>query len=239
MNNKIKSAFDNIHANENIKSKTLNYVISYEPKKKRNSSYKLAYAVLSCCLAVFLVFGGVFSYTTAVASISVDINPSLELEINVYDRVISAKGYNDDGKKLAREVSVLNKPYLDAINNIMCNKSIENLSKNEKNLEITVTSSSEERNNKIKTDIESKTTIEEENIYCSCNNKQKKTANSHGMSHGKYRAYLKLKETNPDITIDEVREMPIDEIRELMNCDQGGGNCRNFNHSHGAHHHKR
>lgn len=241
MNNKIQNAFAKIKASEKLKQETLKYISSYEPEVKKEKRFysKFSFATVCSLVVVCLITSGFFSYTTAVASISMDINPSVELDINVFNRVIKAKGYNEEGEKLTNEVRVINKDYLVAIDNLMNSKTIENFYENGNNMEITVTSSSDKRNEKIKSLIQSRTDIEEKNIFCSCNHKERDAAHSHGMSHGKYRAYIKLKETNPDITIEEVKEMPMDKIKELTNCQSETGKCQNHKHNHSQHsHHK-
>ena len=246
MANKIKSALDELRAGEKLKSSTLSYISSYDGQANHNllksknpkpRAKRLVLAFSCFAMAVGFILGGAFSYTTAIASISLDINPSLELDINLYNKVISAKGYNEKGEKLAREAELMNLDYIDAINNIMESETVDSLTKNGGNMEITVTSSSDKRNDKIKSSIDLETKIADENIYCSCDHREQKRAHSHGLSHGRYRAYLSLKEDNPSITLDEVREMNMEEIHRLKNC-QSNTNCIEEGHSHHQSHHR-
>ena len=47
--------------------------------------------------------GGAYAYAKApVAYVSMDINPSVELGVNVFDNVVSVEAYNEDGKKNIR-----------------------------------------------------------------------------------------------------------------------------------------
>ena len=123
--NRLKEAFDTVKVREKLKSDTLNSI--YE---RRRVSYKPVLA-MAFVLLLMLSVGGVL-YMTPVSSISVDINPSLELGVNRFDRVISAKAYNSDGEKLLKEVNVLFKKYDDALLEIVeCDYINELLNNNE------------------------------------------------------------------------------------------------------------
>ncbi len=73
-----------------------------QPKKKKNRWAPLA---IAACLALVLVGGGggYYYYTAnnAVASlVSLDVNPSIQLEVNKNEKVLSATPMNDDGAEI-------------------------------------------------------------------------------------------------------------------------------------------
>lgn len=73
-----------------------------QPKKKRNRWAPLA---IAACLALVLVGGGggyyYYSANNAVASlVSLDVNPSIQLEVNKNEKVLSATPMNDDGVEI-------------------------------------------------------------------------------------------------------------------------------------------
>ena len=72
-----------------------------QPKKKRNRWAPLA---IAACLALVLVGGGGGYYyysANAVASlVSLDVNPSIQLEVNKNEKVLSATPMNDDGAEI-------------------------------------------------------------------------------------------------------------------------------------------
>ena len=55
--------------------------------------------VLIALALILAGFTGVYAYQKPVSFVSLDINPSMELGVNVFDVVVSAKAYNNDGKK--------------------------------------------------------------------------------------------------------------------------------------------
>ena len=53
---------------------------------------------------LLLLFGGFASYQAPYGVVSVDVNPSVEFTINLYDRVIGVTGVNTDGQALLGEM---------------------------------------------------------------------------------------------------------------------------------------
>ena len=72
-----------------------------------------------------------------------------------------------------------------------------------------------------------------------------KAAEEANLSFGKYRAYLQLQQTHPEITIEEVRHMSMYEIQQLIDgeTDVSSGQQQNqqgmgqSNGHHNGHHH--
>ncbi|MCY6370201.1 anti-sigma factor domain-containing protein [Clostridium ganghwense] len=75
------------------------------------------YAAIAACLIFFISFGGAaYAYYTPVASIIVKINPSIELKINKWNRIIEALPLNDDGKDILNSVTIKNKAVDEGLN---------------------------------------------------------------------------------------------------------------------------
>ncbi|MDF2613919.1 MAG: hypothetical protein K0S71_1705 [Clostridia bacterium] len=66
-------------------------------------------SVVVCMLLLTGIVKGHSYYKEPVAYLDVDINPSIELGINRWDRIVEAKGYNREGEKILEITSVLNK----------------------------------------------------------------------------------------------------------------------------------
>ena len=72
---------------------------------------RLMTKVASIAAAALFVLGigyGAYSYTLPYSYVDVDINPSIELTVNVYDRIIKAEALNNDGKKVLGNSSLKN-----------------------------------------------------------------------------------------------------------------------------------
>ncbi len=67
---------------------------------------------------LFLVLGGFKGYQTPVGVVSLDVNPSIEYSINVFDRVLSVRGVNEDGEVLLNQMDTTllkNRPVAEAV----------------------------------------------------------------------------------------------------------------------------
>ena len=168
MNNKIKEAFDQVHASEDLKQHTLDSIYQktngFQPRK---TFYMRKYAVaMACCLLLFLGASGCYSYFTPVSAISIDINPSVELNINRFDRVINMNGYNKDGEKLADTINVRFLKYSDAIEKILSSEELKPYLIPEHLISVTVAGEDEEQNEKMLENVESATAACDEKIHC-------------------------------------------------------------------------
>lgn len=237
MENKFKSAFGQIHAEDALKSKTKAFIYEktngYDRKKRVN--FQRAVMSMACLLIAVVGIFGYFSYTIPVVAISIDINPSIELEINRYDKVIDVKGYNDDGIRLAGELDIQNMDYSSAINAVMENQTVVSCLNDNNVLEITISGNSEKAKEKMQSCISDKTNVEQKYIHCYGNKDDIEAAHSAGLSVGKYRAYLELKEENPDITPEDVSGLTMREIRDITK-DESSDNaddCSGVGQQHG------
>jgi len=67
---------------------------------------------------LFLILGGFKGYQMPVGVVSLDVNPSIEYSINLFDRVLSVCGVNEDGQTLLEGMdtaSLNNQPVGDAV----------------------------------------------------------------------------------------------------------------------------
>ena len=216
MNDRLKKAFEQVRAEDELKNKTKEYI--YRKTKDRAQAktvgYRYLIPVVSCM--VLLVFGVHWLYFTPTVEISIDINPSIELSINRFDRVISVKGYNDDGGKLEESLDIKYMDYSDAVSQIIKNDEVADLLSDDEIMTIAVVGEGEEQSLKVFSEIET-FTQEESNAYCYyAHLEEVKEAHETGFSYGKYRAFLELQKVNPDITAKEVKNMTMREIRDLI-----------------------
>lgn len=78
------------------------------------------YIAAAACFILFITTGSTaYAYYTPVASIVVDINPSLELKVNKWNRIIKAAALNEDGQKMLDSLSIKNKTIDDGLSMIL------------------------------------------------------------------------------------------------------------------------
>lgn len=102
---------------EILSMRNKNYQIGQEItiKEKKKPRYGFVRWAAGAAAAIVVFTGGVFAYTTPAGYVSMDINPSVEFTINMFDRVLDVKGVNDDGKEFISQLKLENKPIGDAI----------------------------------------------------------------------------------------------------------------------------
>lgn len=216
MNEKIKETFDKIHAEEELKNRTKAFVTHKKNEHKKKFPYKRLIPVTASFLFILIAIIGYRLYFTPVTTISIDVNPSIELGINRFDKVVSVKGYNQDGEDLVSELNVQFKNYTEALDKILSNESFARLLSQGEELSIAVIDSDETRSETVLSNIQP-CTAKQKNAYCySADPKEIEEAHEAGFSYGKYRAYLELQALDPNITAEEVKGMTMKEIRSLI-----------------------
>lgn len=63
-------------------------------------------AAAACIMFILTIGGGVKAYYSPVATVLVSINPHIELKVNYFNKIISSKALNDDGRKILSEVKI-------------------------------------------------------------------------------------------------------------------------------------
>lgn len=244
MDDKIKAAFDAIHADEALKSRTKAFIArktnGYAARKTLTRRRILS--VAAACLALVL-FAGAGLYFTPTAHINIDINPSLELGINRFDRVISVSALNNDGEALVKSLNLNFMGYDEALRRIIDNQSVEAMLSADEIMTVTVIETNTAQSAHILSEV-SACVEEHANIDChSASAEEAHAAHELGLSCGKYGAFLELQSLDPLITPEEVQGMTMRELRErlssLSECDDhedsstSGGNGHHGNgHGH-------
>lgn len=188
MNDRLKEAFDQVHAEEELKNKTKEFLIQQtngyiKDSKQRNTfPYRRVLAAMACFVFLFLGAGGYQLYFIPTSSITIEINPSVELGINRFDKVISAKGNNDDGRELLASLDIKYANYADALNKILMNEKVAACLEQNEIMSISVTGADAGRNRKILRGVEA-CTNKNKNIHC-FEGRGKEAHNGNGSGNG-------------------------------------------------------
>lgn len=218
MNNRVHNALKEIHAEQQLMDSTKSAVlgkmsISNSKSNKGFFTSKKIMAFAVCLIMVFAGVGGYVSYFTEVSAISIDINPSVEMGVNRYDKVINVKGINEDGKKLVMNLDLKYKSYSDAIDILINSDEV----KDDVEVAITVSSDDSDKQEEVISEIQTYGINCGKKLYCYNSSKEEiSEAHNNGLSFGKYKAYLELKEHYPNITIDEIKNKSMPEIRDMI-----------------------
>ncbi|UUX34949.1 anti-sigma-I factor RsgI family protein [Fundicoccus culcitae] len=101
MENKIKQAFDSIHAEQELKDKTVASVLDYmhrqgdKQTKKRWYRHRTLLTTVSLALVAGLI--AFFVYRQPVSAVSIDSTTSIEVHFNRFNRVVEIINYDEHG----------------------------------------------------------------------------------------------------------------------------------------------
>ncbi len=185
---------------------------------------------LAAAAAIFLFtlcsgYGAV-SYYTPYAYVDIDINPSVELVLNRYLRVINVQSLNDDGARVVTNVSDIKNNTMDNAVGIL----LENAEKQKfiaddrKNVVVfTVSGINDEPleniRDRLKNTAKTKLNklIEEEDIITEkITQKKRNDARKLKISPGRLILFEKLKEVKPDTRMEDIENRPVrDTVREI------------------------
>ena len=92
--------------------------IAVEGRKRRSISLFRFTPSVAAAASVFLLTGAVTAYAFPASTVTIDVNPSLSMGINIFDRVVTADYSNEDGEELLQDISpdLIGKKLPDAVN---------------------------------------------------------------------------------------------------------------------------
>ena len=169
--------------------------------------------LVSMAASVLLVASigiGVYAWKNPVQYISIDINPSLELSVNCFQRIISINSLNDDGWKLVETVSLKAQTYESGINRII--NSAKNLGyiNGEGDVLISISSEDEKLNERTQITIREKVT---DNIeVMTFDTEEHNTSLKKGLSPGKNNIIEKVIESGIGLDKNDLVDIPVNEL---------------------------
>lgn len=235
MNKDIKAIFDKYMCDKNIVKAKIDRVI----RKQKPKSYNVLIPSITAICLIFLFFIGNYLINTPYSYVSIDINPSIILTTNRFDKVIAVKGLNEDAELLLKNINVKNMKINDA-NNLILKKAIE-LEYIKENIDdnailVTVYCNNESKRNKMQKSINNDLneyfngkgiksliinqvlTAEDINIM-----------NEYGVSQGKVLFVKKAIAENPSLKFEDLIYMPVREIAKYIDgYENVTGNGQNF-----------
>ena len=174
MRNRIQSAFAGVHAEAELKERTIEMI--YAPAKRRRRANPLIWA--AACLVLFLGLGSGLFFIP-VSAIGIEINPTLRLKINRFDIVVGVEAINKDGKRITEETNLMFSEYSEAIDTLLADPRMQEYFEQGKDMEIYVECDDEQRCNQMLKRVEGRVG-KEGNVTCHAG-----SGAGHGHSAGK------------------------------------------------------
>ena len=216
----VKDAFRAVHAEPSLSASTLDYV----RRKRRKPSFRpltKALVAAACMLALFLGGYGTRMFLEPVSVISIDINPSIELGINAFDRVVTTQAFNPEGEQLLQSLDLRFQKWEKALDAVMDSDTVRQLMDRQETLTFTAVGRNEAESEALCRKVRDHTAGTGD-CY-SADRQQVAQAHHSGLSYGKYLAYLEALEAGQDLTAEEAKQMTMKQIRYLSGRHSGHG----------------
>ena len=235
--NTLKNYLDQVTAEEALKNKTKAYVKASLLHEQKNPADKkslrsvfgmkkliVAASTIAAC-AVLAISGYAYS-NTAVNFVSLDINPSVELGLNAFDKVVSVEGVNEDGQNLIREQKLTRLTIEEAIRILVEEAVNQNYIAEDGSTVIAVTAESDDENEALQLQESSAqgVNLAMSNkgilsvLYQDCSSLDLRTeAKALDISPGKLKLIKFLQTLDPNITIEEYQNAKVSDIIDDAN----------------------
>ncbi|KMT21823.1 anti-sigma-I factor RsgI family protein [Clostridium cylindrosporum] len=235
MNTRFKSALNQIKAEDALVKKTELYLKDALQKEQNTKTFKFIKwnifpmgkkLVLATCMAILLVCGSSMTYAyykTPTSYLSIDINPSIELGVNGFGKVVKAKSFNDDGNKILHGLKVTGLNVKKAVNTVLLSAIHNNYIEVNGSTVVSFTSETDNKNTSIKLQAESETgatealrktlktaIIHKENVPLSLHDEAK----AYNITPGKLNLIKKLQALDSSATIEKYKD---ESVKSIMN----------------------
>lgn len=229
-----KSALNQIKAEEDLVNRTELYLKNKFSKHRSNSlfffhakSYFKAKLVI-ICLTFLIVAAGTGSYAyymTPISYLSIDINPSIELGVNIFGKVVRAEGYNKDGNMILKNIKIAGKNVESSVKFIVSSAVYGGYINDDGSTIIAITSETDNLSTaeKLENEAESGTNfalkengkaavIYKYNVPLSIHEKAKQI----GITAGKLNLINKLQSVDPTASIESFKDVSVKEIMKAF-----------------------
>lgn len=189
------------------------------PERNMTSIYKNLSAVAASFLILIMLSSGVYAYYTPYSYVSVDINPSLELYVNRFDKVIGVHAFNEEAVQIIEASNGMKNKNVDAALEQILNKAEEAgyLDKDgENNVMIVVSSKNAkeeaaliDKMGKTSSAVLSNISSNYEVILEKTKVESYKKAKEQNISPGKVMLANRFKEAKPELNEEEIKHMPL------------------------------
>lgn len=226
--NVIRESMREIQASEELKKNTLLYLKEQTSRPRARLAWRYAFAAV--CLFLAIGAGGWRLYASPVSYISIDINPSIELGVNRFGRVVSADAYNGDGQEILSQVRLKNMSYAQAVDRLLRSGNCS-VYLTEADSQLVFTVISDDSDVMLKEISANELARRYGALIYTSDMSCREEAHRHEMSFGKYRAYLELSQYDETVTVEDCHGMTVGEICDrIESCRQHDGDGSGESH---------
>lgn len=187
---------------------------------------KKVVAVAASFALVFGVSTAAYGYVSPSKYVNIDINPSVELVANRYNKIIKVKALNEDGTKIIEDLALKNKSITEAVNLVVEAIKEDGYLAQELGNEILITVASKDETSAKEIEVELSESVKQELIkenieetsvtVGSVGLEAHHEAEGLGISPGKLNLIQKLQEVDPEINYEEYSNKSVQEIMKAV-----------------------
>lgn len=218
--NRLKTDLDKIKTSDELKEKTLTYVMSHKEKKR-----PVVPMVAALAMIVFLVIYIVMPSQTeppivtkeVYSYVSIDINPSIELRLDQKDTIIEVISYNQEADQIIKETDLEGKTIQDSLLTLMDNETLNTYLK-EGYMQVSIYGENADHSNDLEKEIDTMLSQKLSTDQYGCKHYLEadlEKSQSHHMSFGKYQIIEEIVKTDSSYTIDELQGYTMKELKTL------------------------
>lgn len=236
---RVVEAFEGVHAPEDLKARTLarvkdarraekdegapdlpagGQIVPFDARAARRR--RLVPRVAAACLVLALLgVGGAYVALTPTAYVDIDVNPSIELGVNRFDGVVSARALNEDGERVLSEASVLWRGYGDAVEALGEELEEAGYLTDGSVVSVTVSCDDERQYASISSASHECLAGSAGEVRCDhASEEEHHAAHDAGMGVGKWRVWRELVDSGVELSAEDASEMTMRELRDL--CEE-------------------
>lgn len=214
-------SLDDIHADEQLKERTLSYVMSHQKRQKIGHKQQRMAFLVACLLFLIPITSYFTKSPTPIqpaAILSLDINPSIEFSLDEKYHILSVKAFNKDAESIIQGISMEGKPVEEAILTLFSQPEYATYLETGF-LEVGVYSEkatvSDELNEKMN-ELLSKQ-LETTNYHCSkVDEATHNGALEHHVSSGKYRVIEAIRTFNASLSIEDLSKKSMQDLYDQL-----------------------
>jgi hypothetical protein len=209
-----------------------------------NQSHRInipALAKVSTIAAAFIftmgVSYGAYCYSTPYSYVGVDINPSVELTANIYDRIIRVEALNEDGQRLLKSENLVNLKVGEGVAELLSTAHEQGYLKSgdENAVVLSVSSKNERKSEELEQSLKATASgkMDEESIKADvvvgkASKEEYDKASDMGLTPGKLSLIKQVIEAQPDLKLKDLKDDSVQNImKQLKDSKQALKNKEN------------
>lgn len=220
--------FDQIHADEEMKSSTLHKVMEKQKQRRRRMHGFMSLGTVCACILLFLAVFQPWQTTPSTKPVAVskevysyvtlDINPSMEWKLNEKQTIVDVRFYNKDAQRLSDKIKVKGLPLEEALQKLMNNEDFQSYL-DTGFLEVSVYSPDTKTSLTLEEELNSYLSehMNSDNYHCShLDEETHHNARQHHVSGGRYRVIEEIMNYDSSYSVKELEKYSMRELYDIL-----------------------